>query len=246
MNREIYLCRARAQISLDKFSDATSTLTLVDKLSNSPNEHMMAIAMLGNAYKGNTQYNEALASYKQSMDLAKSQKNVSFERIIYTLIAEVQLLQKQYDEAIISYQSALKLSLNDNERADIFEHIAHIYNVQEKYILALEYQLKATIAYTHYGDLDNQASAGLELGRLYIKANEMDQAEKSINKIMKLAVDNGGPYWEARSNLAFAELMLAKHLSPDRFIDVAIRINKDLNDSFIADDIDRVRSLASK
>ena len=246
MSREIYLCKARAQTSLNKFSDAASTLSIVDRLSTSPSEHMMAIAMLGNALKGNNQYSEALASYKQSMDIAKSQKNVSFERITNTLIAEVELLQNQHDEAIISYQSALKLSLNDNERADAFEHIAHIYNLQQKYNLALEYQLKATLAYTHYGDLDNQASAGLELGRIYIKANEMEQAEKSIKKILKLAVDNGGPYWEAKSNLALAELMLAKHLSATSFIDEAIRINKELNDLSLADEIAGLKSIALK
>lgn len=245
-NREIYLCRARAQIALNMFSDAASTLSIVDKLSTTPNEHLMAFAMLGNAYKGNNQFSEALSSYKQSMEIARSQKNVSFERITNTLIAEVQLLQNQHDQAITSYQTALKHSLNDNERADVFEHIAHIYSLQQKYDLALEYQLKASIAYTHYGDLDNQASAGLELGRLYIKSNEMDQAEKSINKILKLALDNGGPYWEARSNIALAELMLAKHLSPDTYIEAATTINKDLNDSFVAEEIVRVRSLVSK
>lgn len=238
-NREVYLCKARAQMSLSRFADAVPTLMIIDQLSNSPNDHMMALAMLGNAFKGNQQLDQAVASYQKSMDIAKTQKNKSFERITFGLIAETQTLNKQYDEAIISYQSALKLALNDNERADAYEHIASIYNIQQKHNQAIEFQVKAALAYTHYGDLDAQANAGLELGRIYMDAGELEQAEKSINKILKLAVDNGGAYWEAKADLYLAKVKLANHQNneAEKLLQAAQKINKELGDGLLAEAI---------
>ena len=238
-NREVVLCKARAQMALNQFADAVPTLTTVDQLSNTPNDHMMSLAMLGNAYKGNQQFNEAIASYQQSMDIAKAQKNKSFERITYNLVGEVQALNKQFDEAIASYQAGLKLALNDNERADAFERIASIYNQQQKHNKAIEYQLKATLAYTHYGDLDAQANAGLELGRIYMDAGELEQAEKSINKMLKLAVDNGGAYWEVKSDLYLAKVKMASHQSNDakRLLESAQKLNKEVGDAMLSETI---------
>lgn len=238
-NREVVLCKARAQMALNQFADAVPTLTTVEQLSNSPNDHMMSLAMLGNAYKGNQQFNEAVASYQQSMDIAKAQKNKSFERITCNLVGEVQALNKQFDEAIVSYQAGLKLALNDNERADAFERIASIYNQQQKHNQAIEYQLKATLAYTHYGDLDAQANAGLELGRIYMDAGELDQAEKSINKILKLAVDNGGAYWEVKSDLYLAKVKMGSHQSNDakKLLESAQKLNKEVGDAMLSETI---------
>jgi tetratricopeptide (TPR) repeat protein len=236
-NREVVLCKARAQMALNQFADAVPTLTTVDQLSNLPNDHMMSLAMLGNAYKGNLQFNEAVTSYQQSMDIAKAQKNKSFERITCNLVGEVQALNKQFDEAIANYQAGLKLALNDNERADAFERIASIYNQQQKHNQAIEYQLKATLAYTHYGDLDAQANAGLELGRIYMDAGELDQAEKSINKILKLAVDNGGAYWEVKSDLYLAKVKMANHQTNDaqKLLESAQKLNKEVGDAMLSE-----------
>jgi tetratricopeptide (TPR) repeat protein len=238
-NRDVVLCKARSQLALNQFAEAVITLTLVDQLSNSPSEHMMSLAMLGNAYKGAQQFAEALSSYEKSLGIAKSQKNKSFERIANGLIGEVQVLNKQYDEAILSYQTALKLGLNDNERADSFEHIASIYNIQKKYNQAIEYQVKATLAYARYGDLDVQANAGLELGFYYMNAAEYEQADKAINKILKLAVDNGGAYWEVKSSLYLAYLKTTINQSAEAktLLERAQKLNLEVGDAVLAESI---------
>lgn len=247
-NREVVLCKARAQIALNQYSDAVPTLLFVDQLSNTPNDHMMSLAMLGNAYRGNQQLSDAVASYQQSMDIAKTQKNKSFERITYSLIGEVQALNKQFDEAITSYQAGLKLALNDNERADAFERIASIYNQEQKHNQAIEYQLKATLAYTHYGDLDAQANAGLELGRIYMDAGEYEQAERAINKILKLAVDNGGAYWEVKSDLYLAKVKLVNHQSAEakKLLEASEMLNKQVGDPYLEESITATLSQLNK
>ena len=247
-NREVVLCKARAQMALNRFADAVPTLTTADQLSNSPNDHMISLAMLGNAYKGNQQFKQAIASYQQGMDIAKAQKNKSFERITYGLVGEVQVLNKQFDDAITSYQEGFKLALNDNERAEAFENIASIYNQQQKHNQAIEYQLKATLAYTKYGDLDAQANAGLELGRIYVDAGEFEQAERSINKILKLAVDNGGAYWEVKSDLYLAKVKLANHQNNEaqKLLEAAQKLNKEVGDAYLAEGISAALSQLAK
>lgn len=247
-NREVVLCKARAQMALNQFTDAVSSLTSVNQLSNSPNDRMISLAMLGNAYKGNKQYKDAIGIYQQCIDIAKTHKNIRFERISYGLLGEVQALNKQFDEAIANYQEGLKLVLNDNERADAFEHIADIYNQQQKHNQAIEYQLKATLAYTKYGDLDAQANAGLELGRIYIDAGEFEQAERSINKILKLAVDNGGAYWEVKSYLYQAKVKRANHQNNEaqKLLEVAQKLNKEVGDADFEESIKAALSQNAK
>jgi tetratricopeptide (TPR) repeat protein len=247
-NRDVVLCKTRAQLALNLFSEAVSTLTMADLLSNSPNEHMMSLAMLGNAYKGAQQFAEAITSYQKSLAIAKSQMNKNFERIAYGLIGEAQTLNNQYDDAILSYQSALKLGLNDNERADSFEHIASIYNLQKKHNQAIEYQVKATLAYTHYGDIDAQANAGLDFGLYYMNAGEYGPAEKAINKILKLAVDNGGAYWEAKSSLYLANLKIANNQIAEAktLLERAQKLNLEVVDAILAESISTVLNKLSK
>ena len=79
-----------------------------------------------------------------------------------------------------------------------------------------------------------------------MEAGEYELAEKSINKILKLASVNGGPYWEAKSNLLMARLRLSEHQNPQIYIDASLRINKELNDASLKDDIAAVQGMVSQ
>ncbi len=92
-----------------------------------------------------------------------------------------------------------KLSANDNERADNFARIAAAYSKLGNHDLAIENQIKATLAEDRAGDQDHQANAYLELGRIYTAAAQYDKAESAINKTIQLSKEQGGAYWEAKS-----------------------------------------------
>lgn len=243
-NRDAQVCKAKAQMGLGLYSEATATLKLVEQLSSSDLDRMMTFAMLGNASKGNKQLNDAFEFYQKALDLAKSSKNKGFERVSHELIADAKLQANQYDEAVASYQTALKLAANDRERANIFEHLAEAYEQQSKLNQAIEYQVKAVVAHTHYGDLDSQANAELELGRMYTDANIVDQAESAIGKVHQLAVDNGGAYWEAKSNIYLARLKFRTHQDDDgkKLLASAESINKEVADTSLADLISNLRN----
>jgi len=232
LSRDAYVCKGRAELTLDQFPQAIDTFKQVKQLSVSPIDKMMAQALLGNAYKANKQTAEALESYKQALELSKSTNNKGLEKVSHELIASALFLGEKYDEALAEYQIALKLAQNDGERAEIFERMAESYERQAKRDVAIEYQIKAVLAHSQYSDLDKQANAQLELGRLYIEANLLDQAKSSIDKVLALAKD-GSEYWEAKSYIYLARL---NHVAKNDkeamdLLAKADRLNQTLDDS---------------
>ena len=83
--------------------------------------------------------------------------------------------------------------------------IADVYSKQTKHDQAIEYQVKATLMQERSGDPGSFAAATLELGRMYNDAKDYPNAEKYINKIIKLGREQGGPYWEAMGYLYLAK-----------------------------------------
>ena len=67
-------------------------------------------------------------------------------------------------------------------------------------------------------------------------AGELDQSEKSINKILKLAVDNGGAYWEVKSDLYLAKVKMARHQSNEaqKLLESAQKLNKEVGDAMLS------------
>lgn len=230
-NRDAQVCKGRAELSLEQNQQAIETFKVVSQLSSTAMDKMMSQALLGNAYKANKQADEALASYKAALEIAKTMRNQGLERVSHELIASALFLGKKYDEAIPEYQLASKLAQNDRERAESYERLAECYEKLAKLDLAIEYQVKASLAHTKYSDLDTQANVQLELGRMYTEANLFDQAKSTIDKVLALA-QGGSDYWEAKSYIYLAKLMHAMHNNKEAtdLLVKADRLNQKLGD----------------
>lgn len=198
-NREALLCKGRAHGGTGQNKEALVALQAAEKFSASSLEHMVALTLIGNVQVADKKYNEAIASYKQSLALAQEAKNARFTRINHNQIGDAYIATNQLQQGLESYLAASELAANGNERADSFERIAATYSSMGKHDLAIEYQIKAVVNEAGSGDLDHQANAGLEMGRIYTLAGEYPKAEKAINKITDLSKENGGAYWEAKS-----------------------------------------------
>jgi tetratricopeptide (TPR) repeat protein len=235
-SREAYVCKGRAELALGQFPEAVDTFKQVNQLSQSAMDKMMAQAMLGNAYKGGKQQAEALESYKQALAVSKTTGNKGLERVSHELIASALFLGEKYDDALAEYQIALKLAQNDGERAEIYERMAECYEHQAKLDAAIDYQIKASLAHTHYSDLDRQVNAQLELGRLYTEANSFDQAKSVIDKVLALAKD-GSEYWEAKSSIYMAKLMhrMHKEVEAKELLVSAEKLNQRIGDQYLTD-----------
>lgn len=235
-SRDALSCKGKAELALEQFSQAIETFKQVSQLSSTLTDKMMAQALLGNAYKGNKQIAEALESYRAALDSSKSAGNKGFERVSHELIASALFAGDKYDEALAEYQIALKLAQNDGERANIFERMAECYERQQNRDSAIEYQIKAALTHTKYGDLDKQANAQLELARMYIENNALNQAKTSIDKVLGFVKDNSD-YWEAKCDIYLARLMhlSRKDAEARSLLASANKLNQALADKGLAD-----------
>lgn len=235
-SRGAQICKGKSELALDQYAQAIETFKIVNQLSSTAMDKMMAQALLGNAYKANKQVTEALASYKNALETAKSIKNQGLERVSHELVASALFLANNYDQAMSEYQVALKLAQNDGERADLYERLAECYEKQSDMDSAINYQIKASLAHTKYSDQDKQANAQLELGRLYFEAKLFDQSAVAIEKVVAMAKDNS-QYWESKSYLYLAKVKLATNKSYDAksLLDAADKINQELKDKDLAE-----------
>lgn len=213
-NRGALLCKGRAHGGTGQFKEALAALQAAENGSATPIEHMVALTLIGNVQKSARQFTEALSTYRQSLAIAQAEKDQRFERINLNLIGETLVDSNQLEAGLESYLAGSKLSANDNERADNYARIAATYSSLAKHDQAIEYQIKAVLMEERGGDLDHFANANLEMGRIYTAAKEYANAEKSINKVIKLSKEQGGAFWEAKSYYYLALAKAANGQSP--------------------------------
>jgi tetratricopeptide (TPR) repeat protein len=198
-NHDALLCKGRAHGGIGQFEQALTALQAAERQSATPLEHIVALTLIGNVQNSSHQYDNALASYKQSLAMAQTEKDAAFQRINLNLIGDTLAASNKMQAALDSYVAGSSFTANDNERADSFARIAATNSALGKHDQAIEYQIKSQLMEERGGDLDHYANAGLELGRIYTVAKDYANAEKSINQIIKLSKDQGGAYWEAKS-----------------------------------------------
>jgi tetratricopeptide (TPR) repeat protein len=233
------LCEARAQSTMGQYRDSISTLNSALSLAKQPLDRMITLTMLGSSYKNLEMYPEAKAQYESILLLAQTNKNTGFQRIAHSLMGSIEYLKNDYDSALKSYLASLKYAANDNERADIYSRISEIYKSTKNLDASIEYQIKALIATAHYGDLEKQAEAGLTLGRLYAEAKQYKQAEKALNNVLNLSIDNDGPYFTVISYMEIIKVKLATNdnLEARKLIEKAKKVNQELGDIKLNKDI---------
>ena len=240
-NRQALLCKGRAHGGTGQFDQAINALMAAEKLSTTPMEHIIALTLIGNVQKSAQHYPEALAAYQQSLELAKSANDANFQRIDLNLIGDTLVASGDLKGGLQHYLQGSTLAANDNERADGFARIASTYSSLQQHDQAVEYQLKAVMMQERAGDLDQFCDANLELGRIYTSAQDYPNAEKYIQKVIKLAKDQGGAYWEAKGYYYLAQAKAAsKHPEEARqLLADAQHITQDIGAERLGDEIAR-------
>ena len=199
-NREALICKGRLLGAQGKYDEALSALQQAGKLSKEPFDRIIGNMLIGNVYKAQQKYLDAIVSYEKSLGIAEADKNEKMMRANHNLIGDAQTQNKDISAALASYQAGSKLSMNDNERAENYELLATSYSALGQHDAAIEYQLKGVQMEQKSGTLDSIANANLALGDIYMKAKEYANAEKTYTKLLQFSKDNGGAYFEAKSD----------------------------------------------
>jgi tetratricopeptide (TPR) repeat protein len=207
-NRDGLLCQGRALGAQGKYSEAL--IALEKSLAQATGfDAIISHLLIGNLHKDNNKNAEALASYEKSIGIAKQEKNDKFTRINHNLMGEVHANTQDFNAALTNYVAGEKLAYNDNERADSYERLATTYSALGKHNEAIEFQVKAILMQKKSGTLDQYANASLEMGRIYIAAKELQNAERTYSKLVQFSQENGGTYYEVKANMGLAQTKLA-------------------------------------
>jgi tetratricopeptide (TPR) repeat protein len=207
-HHEALLCKGRVLGAQGNYKDALTTLEQAAKGAQPGFEEIINHLLIGNLHKNNQQYAQAIASYEKSIKVCDTEKNDKFKHINLNLMGESQALNGDQNAALASYLAGSKLANNDNERADSFERLGASYSALGQHDKAIEYQLKGVIMQKKAGTLDQFANASLEMGRIYTAAKDYANAEKTLTKLAQFSKDNGGAYYEAKSNYLLAQAKL--------------------------------------
>jgi tetratricopeptide (TPR) repeat protein len=240
--REPYICKAKAEIGLNQDAEALKSLEQGLERSKQPLDKMVTLTLMGNAALNLDQFAEAKNYFQSVLDIAEKEKDKGFKRIALSLLGAAEYKQKNNQLAINHYIESLKLAANDNERADIYSHIAEIYASQQSFDSAIEYQLKATIALKHYGDVEKQVESELLLAEFYVNAKHYEQAKSLYEKLTKFSLENNSPYYAAKSYLGLAKNALANNQQSEakKHLDEAKKQNSEMNDEGLSQEIIKI------
>lgn len=204
------LCKARAHAVLKQYDQAIEALQASVKAAANPNERILSLLLLGNAQREAGQSAAALDTYQKSLTLSQGEKNNAFQRTSLNLIGATQMEGGQIEAGLKSYQQGSQLAANDNERGESYALIASAHDKLGDHAAAIEYQIKAMLMQESAGERDEYANAGLELAHYYMTARDYTGAEKTLNKILQFARDNGSAYWEARASYVLGQVKAAQ------------------------------------
>lgn len=209
-SHEGYICKARALGAQGQYDAALATFDLANQNAKEPFEHIITYMLIGNLQKDQQHYAEALTSYHKSLALCESEQNQKFQRINHNLLGDTHTLQHDFNGALAHYEAGEKLANNDEERAESYANLVATYRALNRYDLAIENQIRIVLTQERAGTLDDYAVANLVLGDIYFASKDYVNAEKTYRKLLKFSQDNGGQYYEAKSDLSIAKTQAAQ------------------------------------
>jgi len=209
-DKDALLCQGRAYYAADDLNKALVAFELAEKNSNNELDKIVAVFLQANASYAMKQKDQALASYQKALKQSQKIANKAMERLALNAIGDISNNDKDYQAALDWYYQGFKLAANDNERGESAEKVAGAYHALNKDDLALEYQIKAYLMHDRVGTPDQYAQSSILLGQYYAIVKNYDNAEKTLNKLIKFANEQGGEYYEAKASYVLAKVELAR------------------------------------
>ena len=190
-------CHGQANLKLHHYDDAFNDFKLAGKLAKNDIDHSMADLLEGITLKEANKLDEAILPLKNS--ISRTQTNKSFKRLYLVEIGETLLLLTKYEEAANIFAEAYGLAANDDERASNLDRVAYAYASMKNFTKAIEFELRANLAFERTGLLGEYADSGINLALYYLEVNDLTSAERTLLKFERLARENGGMYYLAKA-----------------------------------------------
>lgn len=203
---EFWLCKGRAQSALNQPDAAEESFKKAITLKPQGLELISGYLLLGNSQLELKNTKAAVESYQQARLLSEQQNMRRYERIAHNLIGEALYENGQYAESLQAFQAGEKLAANDDERADSYVHEAMSYQKLQQPDQAIEYQLKGVMMLRKSGAPEQFAEASLTLAGMFAAKKDYVGAEKTYQRLLEFAHENGGSFYEAKTAILWAEV----------------------------------------
>ena len=190
-------CHGQANLKLHHYDDAFNDFKLADKFAKNDIDHAMADLLEGITLKEANKLDEALSHLKTTV--SRPQISKTFKRLYLVEIGEIFLLLTKYEDAANTFNEAYSFAANDDERAANLDRIAFAYASMKNFTKAIEFELKANLAFERTGLLSEYADSGINLASYYLEAGDLASTEKTLLKFERLARENGGMYYLAKA-----------------------------------------------
>lgn len=147
----------------------------------------LTIAALGRTYYLSKNYPEALSHLQQALNIVVPNSLDSalcdeYLGRVYSAMNEDASALKHYESALLVYMR----TVNPNDVADMRALMGQVYQRQEKLALARKFYQLALSTFTQVSDRINQAAVYYALGRLELKAGNLDRAEDALRKSIEV------------------------------------------------------------
>lgn len=207
---EFWLCKGRAQSGLAQNAAAQQSFKQAIQLKPEGLDLISAYLLLGNAQLEAKVHTAALESYQQALKFSEAQNMRRYTRVAHNLIGEAYFEIGQYTESLKAFEAGEKLVSNDDERADSYIHEAMAYQQLQQIDNAIEFQLKGVMMLRKSGSPDQYAEASLTLGTMFAAKKDYVGADKTFQRLMDFARENGGTFYEAKTAIYWAETKRAE------------------------------------
>ncbi|MGQ2966190.1 hypothetical protein [Methylophilus sp.] len=241
---EFWLCKGRAQAALQQHAEAEASFKQAIALKPQGLDLVSAYMLLGHAQQTTHNTTAALASYQQALVFSEQQNMRRYVRIAHNLIGEAYYGNGQYAESLQAFQAGEKLALNDDERADSYVHEALSYQQLQQLDHAIEYQLKGVMMLRKSAAPEQYAEGSLVLAQLFIAKKDFVGAERTYQRLMEYAQENGGSFYEAKTAIHWAEAKRAQGdtAGAETLLAQAETISRKIQDDELTELLARVRA----
>ncbi|CAA6803380.1 MAG: High-affnity carbon uptake protein Hat/HatR [uncultured Sulfurovum sp.] len=119
-----------------KYSKGDTMPEIISFFENISHDNFNACKSLGDIYKFNSNYKEAMTFYQKALSIHQKEIiNDDKKRHVYRNILSIYQKTKKYDEAIIYFEELFK---KDLKNMNVYQSIGHLYRLQKDYDKALE------------------------------------------------------------------------------------------------------------
>lgn len=158
-------------------------------------DHTLAYYRRGAVYESTGDFNAAIADYEKALDLLSQESLGSvYPSGALTALGDLYLAQDQYDEALASYERALTISRDIENRQgerDILTSIGSVYAAQDQYDNALVIFEQALSHNQEIGDIQGESDILANIGDVYTAQDQYDNALDIYLEVLALKREIG-------------------------------------------------------